>query len=190
MKPFLKYIFLGFIGLVLQVSFPQLQLNWLVLWAALAFGERGLGFALLVSGVLALVTSSSSVVDPLFLFLPLATGMLSFPFFSRFISFPPTVLRFGLVLYLCLNTWIFEMAGSYVRGTSYLFTMREVLWVLATAAVGAFVLPVLLGLLARVARALPFGSRRTGELDYFRARRQNLAETRTLRKPFGLQKGI
>lgn len=181
MRIFFKYSALGILGLALQISFPQFKVNWLVLWVAAAFLERGLGFALVVSALLSLLNSAASVAHPLVFFLPMAVGVLSFALFSRWISLSAAGRQFFLILYLWLAAWLLAQGWTSPWNS---------LWGLATAGFGTWVLPVLLILPVALINASPFGGRRTGELDYFRVRRRSFSGAKSLRKPFGLQKGI
>ncbi len=190
MKFYIKYFSLGLVGLVLQLAFPFLHIDFLVLVVGFAFLSGGLGIALISAAALALLFSAFTLANPLWIFAPFAVGLISFPFLLKNFSFSGFLNRAWLFFHLWLCQALFGMIYSLVRTHTFGISLRDGIWGMVTVAVGAGVFPFLAEKFFGVFRRFPFLRKSTGELDYFRPRQHAGRKTNVVRKPFGWEEKI
>lgn len=182
MKPFLKYLGLGVVVLVLQMSFPECRVAWLALLLAPAAITQGPRFAILLSAVLSLLFSFFSVQNGFGFFLPFFLVLVLWGLAPKWFSFHEKIETFLLIFSLALAPEIFPL---------HLETLaKDSLWAALSAALGVAILSRISAWFRRIWLYLLGWRRRPQALQGLEKRRRALASLQTPRGPFGLHKGI
>lgn len=182
MKPFLKYLGLGVMALILQMSFPECRIACLALVLAPAAITQGPRFAILLSAVLSLLFSFFSVQNGFVFFLPLFSVLMLWGLAPKWFSFHEKAEVFLLIFSLALAPAIFTLPLGALAMDS--------LWAALSAALGVVILPRISAWFRRVCLYWLGWRRRPQALQGLEKRRRALAGLQTPRGPFGLHKGI
>ncbi len=179
LKGLVKYSIAGCLGLSLNLAFPSLPLNWLVIVLASCWTDAGKKTSILLAAVLTIFYSAYSLTPAWQIFLPLFLGLLTFDRINRNLSMEPSLGRVFLIAYLL------GLEGLFLK----LFQWKDVFWAVATILVGSVLLPAMIIALGWVFSRLPLLKSRIGERDFVKFQHQ-MGRPHRSRRPFGLEKGV
>ncbi len=180
MKYFFIYLFWGFVGLAVRVSFPQVQIEWL--WISLVYAQQRGGMKLCIPLLVILVLgyAAFSLAPAWQIGLPLLLGISVFELLHRHLNLPSPISTGLLLIILWVSEWILRQAPP--------ISLQEILWGLGTVAMGVLGIPLAQAGIRRVlGKIFPV---RTGipEHQVFRFRSREEKNSSNGRRPFGFEK--
>jgi len=186
LRVFLKYFAAGVLGLLLQLAFPRLPVEWSALVLAYALLELAWVPTLLLAAVLSWVYSAFSLSPWWQIFLPWSLALSLFQVSRRSFAFRRRASLALLIFFLVAFTFLSQDLPHWLRFQQTLLAPEDLAVLLVSWAVGLWLLPQALALLKRITSGF-FGK-------IFAARSlptHGAWNTRVrARKPFGLEKGI
>ncbi len=175
MKLFLKYFFLGCLGLILSLSFPQLRVSWLTILLAWGYARHGNRLAIPLAIFLPLLYSIFSLFNFWSLFIPLLLSLLFLEGVKKHFSLPHR-LRLGMSLLLF---WSCQWWSSFP-------IHEELMWGGITIVAGFLVPP----LLKRISYISVSPWKSDGTLIRDSAWGLDAKRRGSARNPFGFEKGF
>jgi hypothetical protein len=145
MKLFFKYFLLGWLGLILSLSFPQFRISWLAVLLAWGYVKHGKRLAVPLAILFTLLYSYFSVANFLMLLLPLLLSLLFLEGIKKHFSFPPPI-RLGTTLLLFWGSlWGFRLPDGF----------EALGWGAATLLAGLFIPRLLLQISSMLPKKFP-----------------------------------
>ena len=190
MTPFLKYTAYGLLGLSMNLVFPEIPVEWMLITLAYAFFAKGLRFTLILCGVLSLFYSAFSSI-PLWQWgLPAVLGLLIFLPLRHSLTFQGYWGLAWLTGQLWLADFLFWNLYTLLGGFGGFRNFWAWMGLPATLVMGVIVLPLWWILLQQISNWIPRPRRPMKELPRFSASRKREASLGRVRKPFGFEKGF
>jgi len=188
MKSWIKFLILGILALSLQISFPNLRIDWFLIVVVFAYRAMGLGRSLALALVLALFYTTFSL-SPLWLFLfPIFAALVTYQLIIRQLDLPgpmvvPVLLLWAALFNLGIGRWYFFSSLGLTGIWGDIISMG------LTVAMGFLGVPLFMWFIHRLLGLIPRRRSHMEGLPWYEASFKQGRHWRRARKPFGLEKG-